>query len=372
MFFNALLRPLTNPGASSIAERLRASLALIGAGLAAALLVVIIGAVTPDGGLEAGAEPPTLRPNVAPDRVEAPTTRRLSNADAAPLEVRVVRSYPFIWPAEGPITSEMGPWHPVGLDVGLEYGGDSPIWAAAGGEVVFAGGGEWHEYGNHIVIEHGGGMKTLYGHLETIYVGEGDVVRQGDLIGLGGSTGKADGKHLHFEVHAGKSQIDPLHVLPPHGEPAPGPLTIDCGREAIVMESGAPLALTYVDGSGPRSISDVRAEAVAVSPDALPVSASVEANAVVRFETLPTVTGTGADDEYRLVAQADGAELSCTVFVQTRTVAPSFYVRPTSTPTPIPPTATPAPATATFTPTPTYTPTPTPTKTPFPLPRNSN
>jgi hypothetical protein len=84
--------------------------------------------------------------------------------------------------------------------------------------------------------------------------------------------------------------------------------------------------------------------------------------------------GTGDDDEYLLIATADGAggaaELSCTIFVKTRTVAPSFYVRPTNTPTPLPPTETPIPPTPTETPTPT--PTPTPTKTPFPVSKAKN
>jgi hypothetical protein len=75
-----------------------------------------------------------------------------------------------------------------------------------------------------------------------------------------------------------------------------------------------------------------------------------------------------------LIATADeaggAAELSCTIFVKTRTVAPSFYVRPTNTPTPLPPTETPIPPTPTETPTPT--PTPTPTKTPFPVSKAKN
>jgi hypothetical protein len=79
------------------------------------------------------------------------------------------------------------------------------------------------------------------------------------------------------------------------------------------------------------------------------------------------VAGTGDDDEYSLIATASGVELKCTIFVRTRTVAPSYYVRPTNTPTPIPTPEHTYTPTLTPTPTDTPTPTPTPTKTPFPL-----
>jgi murein DD-endopeptidase MepM/ murein hydrolase activator NlpD len=213
-------------------------------------------------------------------------------------------------------------------------------------------------------------VETLYGHLDELFVEEGQVVRQGELLGFGGDTGISEGKHLHFEVHNGGSLIDPQHVLPPHGEDRPEPLSADCGREAIVVDSGAPLVIDFSEALGPGvTITAVSVEKVKVNSKALPVVALIESDTSVLFDTTPTVTGTGDDDEYLLQAPPGAAgnltELACTIFVRTRSVAPSFYVRPTSTPTPPPPTETPIPPTPTDTPTPT--PTPTPTKTPFPL-----
>jgi len=303
-------------------------------------------------------------------RVEAPSTQSLANPTGASLSVQVVRSYPFVWPADGPITSVMGPWHPLGIDIGMEYGEDSPVRASARGKVIFAGGEVYEDYGYHVVIDHGGGMETLYGHLEKIFVKEDQVVRQGEIIGLGGDTGKAEGKHLHFEVHNGNSQIDPEDVLPPLGEARPEALTADCGHEAIVVDSGAPLVIDFREALAPgASLSEVKVEKVKVSDRALPVVATIESDTSVLFDTTPTVTGTGDDDEYRLTATPSAigslTELTCSIFVRTRTVAPSFYVRPTNTPTPIP-TPEYVPPTETPTPTDTPTPTPTPTKTPFP------
>ncbi len=282
--------------------------------------------------------------------------------------VNVTRSFPFVWPAEGPLTSEMGPWHTLGIDIGLAYEEDSLIRASASGTVMFAGGEVWETYGHHVIIDHGGGMETLYGHLYEVFVEEDDFVEQGQLLGFGGDTGISDGKHLHFEVRHGNALIDPEHVLPPFGEDQPEPLTADCGTEAIVVDSGAPLVVDFAAAFGAgASLSKAAVENAIVSPGALPVAATIESSTSVLFASTPTVTGTGADDEYRLVVTAGGGadevELACTILVRTRTVSPSYYVRPTSTPTPPPPSATPIPPTATSTPTPT--PTPTPTKTPF-------
>lgn len=325
--------------------------------------------------IELGGEAAPVQ-NQAPVRVEAPSTQSLSNPTGTSLIVNVTRSYPFIWPADGPLTSEMGPWHTLGIDIGLDYDEDSPIRASARGTVIFAGGEDYETYGHHVVIDHGGGMETLYGHMYEIFVEEGDVVSQGQLLGYGGDTGVADGKHLHFEVHKDNSLIDPQHVLPPHDDAdSPPPLTADCGEEAIVVDSGAPMLIDFgADLAAGVVIGSVAVEKVKVSPQALPVVATIESGTSVLFDSTPTVTGTGDDDEYSLLATVGAgetaADLTCTVFVRTRTVAPSFYVRPTNTPTPPPPTETPIPPTPTDTPTPT--PTPTPTKTPFPLPRSKS
>ena len=132
----------------------------------------------------------------------------------------VMQSYGggMIWPVSGPITSEFG-WrtHPIfgsarfhsGLDIGADYG--VPICAAASGVVIESGwiGG----YGNTIMIDHGGGIVTLYGHNESLAVGVGQTVNQGDVIAYCGSTGNSTGPHCHFEVRLGGEPVSPWDYL---------------------------------------------------------------------------------------------------------------------------------------------------------------
>ncbi len=102
-----------------------------------------------------------------------------------------------------PITGEKK--HHNGMDIAANSG--TAVFAADGGKVVLA---EWYGgYGNCIMIEHGNGYKTLYGHLSYIGVKEGQYVNQGDTIGQVGSTGNSTGPHLHFEVYANGNRIDP-------------------------------------------------------------------------------------------------------------------------------------------------------------------
>jgi murein DD-endopeptidase MepM/ murein hydrolase activator NlpD len=83
-----------------------------------------------------------------------------------------------------------------GLDIGAGHG--APVRAAAGGEIFEAG--FYRGYGKCIIILHGGGLSTLYGHLSAIRVRIGQRVKRGELIGWVGSTGLSTGPHLHFEV----------------------------------------------------------------------------------------------------------------------------------------------------------------------------
>ena len=97
---------------------------------------------------------------------------------------------------------------------------DSQVHAAADGVVALAGAetdGSGHlvGYGNYVVIAHGGGMITLYGHLDRLLVQAGQAVHAGDPIGLEGSTGNSTGPHVHFEVRIGGAPVDPLSYLRP-------------------------------------------------------------------------------------------------------------------------------------------------------------
>jgi len=118
----------------------------------------------------------------------------------------------LIWPVNGPVVSGFGMrWGRMheGIDIAVGYG--TPIHAAASGTVIFSGwmGG----YGNFVIIDHGGGMATAYGHQSSIAVGGGQTVSQGQVIGYVGCTGHCFGPHLHFEVRIGGSPVDPLGYL---------------------------------------------------------------------------------------------------------------------------------------------------------------
>jgi len=117
------------------------------------------------------------------------------------------------WPAEGPLTSGFGTrWGRLhsGIDIGAGYG--ASVSAAKGGTVILAGynGG----YGNCVVINHGGGLSTLYGHLSSVDVSEGESVDGGDFIGEVGSSGNSTGPHLHFETRIDGDAENPMRYLP--------------------------------------------------------------------------------------------------------------------------------------------------------------
>lgn len=101
-------------------------------------------------------------------------------------------------------------WH-TGVDLDARSG--TTIFAAASGKVTFTGGGWGGGYGNHIIITHGNGFSTLYGHLSKINVSNGQWVSQGQVIGIMGSTGWSTGTHLHFEIRVNGSPKNPLQYL---------------------------------------------------------------------------------------------------------------------------------------------------------------
>jgi len=122
---------------------------------------------------------------------------------------------PSIWPAHGRIMSTFGyrsfPWRGfhAGLDINTAYG--TPIKAAAGGAVSYAG---WRSgYGNTVVIDHGSGFETLYGHISRIKILSGQKVKKGDIIAFVGTSGYATGPHLHYEVSVNGSKVDPARYL---------------------------------------------------------------------------------------------------------------------------------------------------------------
>ncbi len=124
----------------------------------------------------------------------------------------------FSLPSDGAISSLFG-WrvHPIlgyerfhaGVDFAADYG--SPIRAVDNGYVIFAG---WYGgYGNAVILDHGNGITTLYGHAEELLVVDGQSVQRGQAIATVGSTGLSTGPHLHFEVRQNGEPTDPMAFL---------------------------------------------------------------------------------------------------------------------------------------------------------------
>lgn len=125
----------------------------------------------------------------------------------------------MMWPCDSRyITSEFGyRIHPItgiwtghtGIDIGCSM--YAPVYAAESGTVILS---EWYGgYGYAVVIDHGGGITTLYGHNEELYVSVGQKVSRGETIAGAGSTGWSTGPHVHFEVREGGEYVDPMGYL---------------------------------------------------------------------------------------------------------------------------------------------------------------
>jgi murein DD-endopeptidase MepM/ murein hydrolase activator NlpD len=120
----------------------------------------------------------------------------------------------------------------TGVDIDAETG--TPVGAAAPGRVVLAE--TYFGYGETVIVNHGGSMKTLYGHLSEIKVKAGDRLAAGDVVGLAGCTGDCTGDHLHFEVRIKDRPVDPSPFLPARFPPA----------SRVALDPGyAPLAASH-------------------------------------------------------------------------------------------------------------------------------
>ena len=125
---------------------------------------------------------------------------------------------PSIWPAHGWLSSTVGnradpftgtrDFH-SGLDISADRG--SKVFATADGTVIQAS--PEGAYGNLIVLDHGYGLETRYGHLARYMVRVSDKVKRGDIVGLVGSTGRSTGAHLHYEVRVNGRLLNPLQLL---------------------------------------------------------------------------------------------------------------------------------------------------------------
>lgn len=125
----------------------------------------------------------------------------------------------LIWPVKGKISSIYGNrYHPIlkawklhtGIDIGVPRG--TPVKAAYGGTVIVSK--SLSGYGNTVIIDHGGGVSTLYAHNDSLAVKVGAKVNQGDVVAKCGSTGYSTGPHVHFEVRVNGGAVNPAKWLP--------------------------------------------------------------------------------------------------------------------------------------------------------------
>lgn len=116
-----------------------------------------------------------------------------------------------IWPTTATSISSHYGYRWGGFHTGTDIDGNlgDPVWASAPGTVIAAG---WNDggYGNMVLIDHGNGTQTRYGHLDSINVFTGQSVGQGEVVGLEGTTGWSTGPHLHYECIIGGSTVNPL------------------------------------------------------------------------------------------------------------------------------------------------------------------
>jgi len=136
-----------------------------------------------------------------------------SAAASSPSPVRSqVSTSGYIWPAHGVLTSSFGwRWGRLHEGIDIAVGNGTSVVAAASGTVIVAGwmGG----YGNLVVVDHGNGVSTAYGHNTGVAVSVGQAVAQGQLIAYSGNTGNSTGPHIHFEIRINGAPTDPLGYL---------------------------------------------------------------------------------------------------------------------------------------------------------------
>lgn len=124
----------------------------------------------------------------------------------------------MMWPVDGKISSPFGKWRGKhkheGIDIPMPAG--TPIRAARNGIVARTGNNStmgFRGYGNFVMLDHGGSIKTFYAHCSSVAVVEGQRIMQGQIIGYVGSTGRSTANHLHFEVRVNDTKVNPVPYL---------------------------------------------------------------------------------------------------------------------------------------------------------------
>jgi peptidase M23-like protein len=331
------------------------------------------------------------RPATAPvgNAIGDAVTTQPPGAASGSVSVEVTRRVQYAWPALGMIASYFGLYSPNGIEIALDPAADAPVRASAGGQVTFAGGDACCDNGLYVVVDHGDSSSTLYGHLAQISVSKGDRVDQGDILGLGGSTGFSAGKRLHFELRQAEQPVDPLRFLGAEKSPYATDLaSATCPATATAIEPASTVSLKFTSGD----LSGYQVTRVSAGTTGSAYFPTIKADKTDALEVTlgvpaaPAATGTPIDFAVRVGLSKDGNEktISCPLVLTTLATLPNQEPAPPAAspsppfvPAPPPPdvaapAVVPPPPTATRTPTvkpsPTATATVKPTNTATPKP----
>ena len=260
--------------------------------------------------------------------------------ETASVSVEVTRRVQYAWPALGTIASYFGLYSPSGIEIALDPTADTPVRASAGGQVTFAGGDAWCDNGLYVVVDHGDNSSTLYGHLSQVSVSQGDRVDQGDVLGLGGSTGFSTGKSLHFELRQADKPVDPLRFLGAERSPyATDVASANCRAPATAIEPASTVSLKFISAD----LSGYQVTRVSAGTTGSAYFPTIKADKTDALEVTlgvppaPAATGTPIDFAVRVGLSKDGSEktISCPLVLTTLATLPN--------PEPAPPAAPPSP-----------------------------
>ncbi|MBU0661307.1 peptidoglycan DD-metalloendopeptidase family protein [Patescibacteria group bacterium] len=146
---------------------------------------------------------------IRPSYVTRPST--FASVTAPPPSVSAPAGSGFLWPSQARIITQYYGWRHTGLDIGGPIG--TPLYASKAGTVIKSQCGWNGGYGCYIILDHGGGVQTLYAHASQLYVSLGETVTQGQTIAGMGSTGNSTGPHIHYEVRINGQRMNPLQYV---------------------------------------------------------------------------------------------------------------------------------------------------------------
>jgi LysM repeat protein len=158
-----------------------------------------------------GVKPAQIASSYKPPKVTEtkPSTGSAYSDDYVAPASDIATGTKLLWPVLSHRITQYYSWRHTGLDIGDKTG--NPIYAAEDGKVERSG---WSNgYGNNVIINHGNGIQTLYGHASKLLVKTGDTVSRGQTIALVGSTGWSTGPHLHLEVRENSARKNPINYI---------------------------------------------------------------------------------------------------------------------------------------------------------------